>query len=128
MWIELGNAAAKPRDAVKDVTERLPQRLPRRRVRITRDGATLNRVETAQLVEPEDVIRVAMREEHRIDSRQFVNERLLPKVGTRIDKQLHVRGDIEIDGRPQPLVARIDLACAARPIRATSGCGRAAHA
>ena len=55
-------------------------------VRVARDRRALQRVEAPQLVEPEDVIGVAVREEDRVDARDAVAQRLLPKIGRRVDE------------------------------------------
>ena len=53
------------------------------------------------------MIGVAVREQDRVDARDAVRQRLLPEVGRGVDEDRRVAGHVDVDRRPQPLVARI---------------------
>ena len=74
---------------------------------VARDRAALHEVEAADLVEPEDVIRVAVREEHRVHARDAVRQRLLPQIGRGVHQDRRAARHVHVDRRAQPLVARI---------------------
>jgi hypothetical protein len=82
-------------------------------VRVTRDRLALHRIEAAQLVETEDVIRVRVGEQHRVDPPDPVGERLLSQIGRGIDQDAGVVGNVEINRRPQTPVAGIARAAGA---------------
>ena len=75
------------------------------------DRRLLHHVEPADLIKPEGVIDVVVREEDRVAARQAVPQRLLPKVRPGVDED-RARAACGIDkldggGRAQARVARI---------------------
>ena len=105
--IELRDAAAHPLEAVEHVEERPANRVPRLRVRVARDRTALQRVEAAHIVEAEDVVRVRVREEDRVDARDPVRKRLLAQVGRGVDEDPRAIGHVDVDRRAQPAIARV---------------------
>src|SRR5436853_187635 len=81
------NASARLERPFEDVCELAADRVPRLSIRIARDGPALQRVEAAQIVEAEDVIRMRVREEYGVDARNAVRQRLLPEINRRIDQE-----------------------------------------
>ncbi len=108
--IDPRNAAAHPLHAVEGVVKRAADVVPRRRRRIAGDRAALDPVEAPDIVQPEDVIGVAVREEDRIDALDAGGERLLPEVRRSVDEDRGVTGHIEVDRRAQTRVSRIGRA------------------
>ena len=74
---------------------------------IAGDRAPLHEIETADLVEPEDVIRVAVREDDCVHAGEAVRERLLPEIRRGVHQDRRVSRYVDVDRRAQPLVARI---------------------
>ena len=113
--------------AVEGVVKRAADVVPRRRRRIAGNRAALNPVEAADVVQPEDVIGVAVREEDRIDALDAGGQRLLPEVRRRVDEDRGVTGNIDVDRGAQTRVSRIgraaDVAGAADHRHAGRGSG-----
>ena len=85
---------------VVENAEQIPEGLRRG---VGRNHRTLNRIEPADVVESEDVIRVGMRKQHRVNSWNPGIHRLLAKVGRRVHHKVQA--------------ARLDVqACAAAPV------------
>ena len=77
------------------------------RVAIERHGPTAHHVEPPDLVEPEDVVGVAVGVDDRVDAGHPVPERLCPQVRRRIHEHLHPVVERQQDRRTGPRVARI---------------------
>ena len=75
------NAASEAWHAIEYVMECLADVRPYIGSGVARDRTPLHEVETPDLVEPEDVIRVAVREENGVHACEAVGERLLPQIG-----------------------------------------------
>ena len=84
--INLRHAAALLRRRVEDVVKRPAQIHRGPRVRIRRNRGFLQDVEPSHLVQPHDVIGVAVGEQDRIDAGDTAGQRLLAKIGCRIDQ------------------------------------------
>jgi hypothetical protein len=94
---QLGHAATLLQRSLEHVGE-LPSDCGQRfAVAITRDGESLKRVEAAEVVEPEYVIGVGVREQNGVNTRDFVRESLLPQVGCRVDENPRLVADVEIN-------------------------------
>ena len=74
---------------------------------MTGDWSTLDPVETADVVQAKDVIGVAVREEDGVDAFDSGGQHLLPEVRRGVDHDRGAARHVDVDGRPQPLVARI---------------------
>jgi tetrapyrrole methylase family protein / MazG family protein len=102
-----GHTAAFLQRALEHIRELTPDRLQRLAVPVTRDRRALKRVETAEIIEPEDVIRVCMCEEDRIHARESVLERLLPQIRSRVDKDARMFGYVDVNRGSEASITRI---------------------
>ena len=91
-------------------------------VAVTGHRPPLQRVEAADLVEPEDVIGVAVREEDGVDAADAERQRLRAQVGSGIDQQRVPVVGLDEDRRaPAPIarIGRIDRSAQSQPIIGT---------
>jgi hypothetical protein len=85
--VELRQSSPACRRRVEDVRKRPPYVEKGRGVAETRHRAALDGIESPHIVQPEDVIRVAVGEEDGVDPTDVEGERLRPQVGPGIDQQ-----------------------------------------
>src|SRR4029450_4847159 len=83
---QLRNAAAFLQRRFEYVRELPANRLECFAISVTRDRGALKHVEAAEIVKSEDVIRVCMREQHCVNARESMLERLLPQIRRRVDE------------------------------------------
>src|SRR5205814_2798679 len=83
---ELRDAAALLQRALEHVEEASRDGAPGFGVPVARHRSALELVEGAEVVEAEDVIRMGMREQHRVNTIEPVGQRLLPQIDRRIDE------------------------------------------
>ena len=125
---DLGDSAALRGVLIEDVRKRSSQIAFGPRVRVARDGFLLQSIESTHLVESEDVIRVAVREQDRVETADAKRQRLRTQVGRRIDEN---PPDPRRDRRCRSAIARcsrlrqIDQHRRAHP--AIARIGRSAH-
>src|SRR5689334_8726731 len=104
---DLRHAATRLKRSLEDV-RKLPANLrPGLLVGVTRNRAALQLVEAPQIVEPEDVVRVRVGEENRIDMGNVMRQHLLTQIRRRIHQDLGAFGDVDVDRRTQPSVSYV---------------------
>ncbi len=105
--IDLGQAAAGRRLGIEDVRKCPADLVDRLSISVARDAAVLDGVEPPHVVETEDMVCVAVCEEHRVHTRQVVPQRLRAQVRRGVDQDARTVRQRHVDRRPRALIVRI---------------------
>ena len=92
------NAAALRRPVLEGVRKDPPQIRQRALVAVTGNRLTLQRIEPPHIVEPQHVVRVAVRVEDRVHAAQPVLQRLRAEIGRRVDEHRRAARDGDENG------------------------------
>ena len=105
--IDFGQTAAGRRLRIEDVRKCPADLVDRPGISVARDPAVLDGVEPPHVVETEDMVCVAVREEHRVHARQIVTQRLGAQIRRGVNQDARAVWQRHVNRRPRALIVRI---------------------